>query len=149
MRLLFRFLLASDDGRILIDGQDLRELTPGQPARRDRPRAAGHGAVQRDDRRQHAYGRPGASRDAIEAAARAAQIHDFIATLPEGYETLVGERGLYKLSGGEKQRVAIARMVLKDPPILIFDEATSALGFAHRAPDPDGAAQDLPPAARH
>ncbi len=73
-----------------------------------------------------AYGRPGASQDAIEAAARAAQIHDFIASLPDGYETLVGERGL-KFSGGEKQRVAIARMVLKDPPILIFDEATSAL----------------------
>ena len=69
---------------------------------------------------------PGADQAAIEAAARAAQIHDFIATLPDRYDTLVGERGL-KFSGGEKQRVAIARMVLKDPPILIFDEATSAL----------------------
>jgi ATP-binding cassette subfamily B protein len=73
-----------------------------------------------------AYGRPGASQEAIEEAARAAQIHDFITTLPDRYDTLVGERGL-KLSGGEKQRVAIARMVLKDPPILVFDEATSAL----------------------
>ena len=73
-----------------------------------------------------AYGRPGASQAEIEAAAQAAQIHDFIGILPDGYDTVVGERGL-KLSGGEKQRVAIARMVLKDPPILIFDEATSAL----------------------
>jgi ATP-binding cassette subfamily B protein len=73
-----------------------------------------------------AYGRPGASQAEIESAAQAAQIHDFISILPDGYDTVVGERGL-KLSGGEKQRVAIARMVLKDPPILIFDEATSAL----------------------
>ena len=69
---------------------------------------------------------PAPAQAEIEAAARAAQIHDFIAGLPDGYDTMVGERGL-KLSGGEKQRVAIARMVLKDPPILIFDEATSAL----------------------
>jgi ATP-binding cassette subfamily B protein len=73
-----------------------------------------------------AYGRPGAAQAEIEAAAQAAQVHDFIGILPDGYDTLVGERGL-KLSGGEKQRVAIARMVLKDPPILVFDEATSAL----------------------
>lgn len=72
------------------------------------------------------FGRPGADRADIEAAARAAEIHDFIAALPDGYDTLVGERGL-KLSGGEKQRVAIARVVLKNPPILIFDEATSSL----------------------
>jgi ATP-binding cassette subfamily B protein len=72
------------------------------------------------------YGRPGAAQAEIEAAARAAQIHEFISILPDGYDTMVGERGL-KLSGGEKQRVAIARMVLKDPPILVFDEATSAL----------------------
>jgi ATP-binding cassette subfamily B protein len=73
-----------------------------------------------------AYGRPGAGRADIEEAARLARIHDFVAALPDGYETMVGERGL-KLSGGEKQRVAIARVVLKAPRILIFDEATSAL----------------------
>jgi len=73
-----------------------------------------------------AYGRPEASRVEIEAAARAAQIHDFVERLPDGYETTVGERGL-KLSGGEKQRVGIARTLLKDPPILLLDEATSAL----------------------
>jgi ATP-binding cassette subfamily B protein len=73
-----------------------------------------------------AYGRPGATPEQVHQAARAARIHDFITAMPKGYETLVGERGL-KLSGGEKQRVAIARTLLKDPPILIFDEATSAL----------------------
>jgi len=73
-----------------------------------------------------AYGKPGASKADIIAAARAASIHDFIETLPDGYATMVGERGL-KLSGGEKQRVAIARTIVKDPPILLLDEATSAL----------------------
>ncbi|MDG1168252.1 MAG: ATP-binding cassette domain-containing protein, partial [Sulfitobacter sp.] len=73
-----------------------------------------------------AYGRDGATQADVEAAAKAAQIHDFIAALPDGYETSVGERGL-KLSGGEKQRVGIARTLLKDPPILLLDEATSAL----------------------
>ncbi|MFX5668775.1 ATP-binding cassette domain-containing protein, partial [Acinetobacter baumannii] len=73
-----------------------------------------------------AYGKPGATREQIVAAAKAAYIHDFIESLPDGYASMVGERGL-KLSGGEKQRVAIARTLLKDPAILIFDEATSAL----------------------
>jgi ATP-binding cassette subfamily B protein len=125
VRLLFRFY-ETGEGRVLIDGQDLRDVT--QASLR-----AALGLVPQDTvlfndtiRANIAYGRPGASQPEIEAAARAAQIHDFISLLPDGYDTMVGERGL-KLSGGEKQRVAIARMVLKDPPILIFDEATSAL----------------------
>jgi ABC-type transport system involved in Fe-S cluster assembly fused permease/ATPase subunit len=77
-----------------------------------------------------AYGRPDATREEVEAAARSARIHDFIVNVPKGYDTIVGERGL-KLSGGEKQRVAIARTLLKDPPILVFDEATSALDSAN------------------
>ena len=79
-----------------------------------------------------AYGRPGASQAEIEHAARLAQVHDFVLRLPEGYQTKVGERGL-KLSGGEKQRVAIARTILKNPRILILDEATSALEHPDRA----------------
>jgi ATP-binding cassette, subfamily B, heavy metal transporter len=125
VRLLFRFYDV-DEGAILIDGQDLRDVT------QESLRSA-IGLVPQDTvlfnetiRANIAYGRPGAGQAEIEAAARAAQIHDFISLLPDGYDTVVGERGL-KLSGGEKQRVAIARMVLKDPPILIFDEATSAL----------------------
>ena len=125
VRLLFRFYDV-DEGRVLIDGQDLRDVT------QESLRAA-IGLVPQDTvlfndtiRANIAYGRPGAGQAEIEEAARAAQIHDFIRLLPDGYDTMVGERGL-KLSGGEKQRVAIARMVLKDPPILVFDEATSAL----------------------
>ncbi|MDR5770485.1 MULTISPECIES: ABC transporter ATP-binding protein/permease [unclassified Caballeronia] len=127
-RLLFRFydLDRAAGGRILIDGQDIRDVT------QDSLRAA-IGIVPQDtvlfnDSIYYniAYGKPTASRDEVIAAARAAHIHDFIETLPAGYDTPVGERGL-KLSGGEKQRVAIARTLLKNPPILIFDEATSAL----------------------
>ena len=114
------------EGRIRIDGQDIRDVT------QESLRAA-IGVVPQDTvlfndtiRYNIAYGRVGATQDEIEHAARLAQVHDFIASLPEGYDTRVGERGL-KLSGGEKQRVAIARTILKDPRILILDEATSAL----------------------
>jgi ATP-binding cassette subfamily B protein len=124
-RLLFRFYDVTG-GAIRIDGQDVREVT------QDSLHAA-IGVVPQDtvlfnDTVYYniAYGRPEASREEVEAAARAAKIHDFIVSLPEGYETRVGERGL-KLSGGEKQRVGIARTLLKNPPILLLDEATSAL----------------------
>ncbi|HEV2334341.1 MAG TPA: ABC transporter ATP-binding protein/permease [Stellaceae bacterium] len=124
-RLLFRFYDV-DDGAILIDGQDIRDIT--QDSLRRAIGVVPQDTVLFNDTIFYniAYGRPGASRAEIEAAARRAHIHDFIASLPDGYETMVGERGL-KLSGGEKQRVAIARVVLKAPKILIFDEATSAL----------------------
>ncbi|MCU7372113.1 ABC transporter ATP-binding protein/permease [Paucibacter sp. O1-1] len=124
-RLLYRFY-DLDAGRILIDDQDVRGVSQGSLRR-------AIGIVPQDTvlfndtvAYNIAYGRPGASREEVEGAARAAHIHDFIAATPKGYETMVGERGL-KLSGGEKQRVAIARTLLKNPPILIFDEATSAL----------------------
>src|SRR5690606_11704795 len=113
-------------GRILIDGQDIRDVT-------QRSLRAAIGIVPQDTvlfndtiHYNIAYGRPGASRDEVVTAARAAHVHDFIESLPRGYETPVGERGL-KLSGGEKQRIAIARTLLKNPAILVFDEATSAL----------------------
>jgi ATP-binding cassette subfamily B protein len=124
-RLLFRFYDV-DDGAIEIDGQDLREIT--QDSLRRAIGVVPQDTVLFNDTILYniAYGRPGASRTEIEAAARAARIHDFVAGLPDGYDTVVGERGL-KLSGGEKQRVAIARVVLKAPDILVFDEATSAL----------------------
>lgn len=124
-RLLFRFYDVTK-GSLRIDGQDVRDVT------QDSLHAV-IGVVPQDTVLFNdtifyniAYGRPEASQDEIEQAARAAKIHDFILTLPEGYETKVGERGL-KLSGGEKQRVGIARTLLKNPPILLLDEATSAL----------------------
>jgi ATP-binding cassette subfamily B protein len=127
-RLLFRFYDVTE-GAIRIDGQDLRAVTQASLRR-------AIGVVPQDTvlfndtiRYNIAYGRPDASEAEIVEAARLAQIHDFVARLPDGYETRVGERGL-KLSGGEKQRVAIARVILKAPDILIFDEATSALDSA-------------------
>jgi ATP-binding cassette subfamily B protein len=124
-RLLFRFYDV-DEGAIEIDGQDIRDIT--QDSLRRAIGVVPQDTVLFNDTIFYniAYGRSGAGRAEIEAAARRAHIHDFIASLPDGYETMVGERGL-KLSGGEKQRVAIARVVLKAPKILIFDEATSAL----------------------
>ena len=124
-RLLFRFYDVSA-GAIEIDGQDIRDIT--QDSLRRAIGVVPQDTVLFNDTIFYniAYGRPGASRAEIEEAARFAHIHDFIAALPDGYQTMVGERGL-KLSGGEKQRVAIARVILKTPKILIFDEATSAL----------------------
>jgi ATP-binding cassette subfamily B protein len=124
-RLLFRFY-DIQGGAIRIDGQDIRHVT--QDSLRHAIGIVPQDTVLFNDTIEYniAYGRPGASRADIVAAARAASIHDFIESLPDGYATMVGERGL-KLSGGEKQRVAIARTLLKNPAILIFDEATSAL----------------------
>ena len=124
-RLLFRFYDVTG-GRILIDGQDIREVS--QQSLRRAIGIVPQDTVLFNDTIGYniGYGRDGASQAEIEGAARGAAIHDFIASLPDGYETKVGERGL-KLSGGEKQRVAIARTLLKNPPLLILDEATSAL----------------------
>jgi ATP-binding cassette subfamily B protein len=124
-RLLFRFYDVNA-GRITIDGQDIRDVT--QASVRDALGVVPQDTVLFNDTIYYnvSYGRPEATREEIENAARVAHIADFIARLPAKWETTVGERGL-KLSGGEKQRVSIARTVLKDPPILVFDEATSAL----------------------
>jgi ATP-binding cassette, subfamily B, heavy metal transporter len=128
-RLLYRFYDVQG-GVIAIDGQDLRSVTQGSV--RQRIGIVPQDTVLFNDSVAYniAYGRPGATQAEVEGAARAARIHDFIVSTPKGYETTVGERGL-KLSGGEKQRVAIARTLLKDPPIMIFDEATSALDSAN------------------
>ena len=134
-RLLYRFYDVSAGpekagGGISIDGQDLRAVT--QASLRAAIGIVPQDTVLFNDTVQYniAYGRTGSGREEVESAAKAAHIHDFIVATPAGYETMVGERGL-KLSGGEKQRVAIARTLLKNPPILIFDEATSALDSAN------------------
>jgi ATP-binding cassette, subfamily B, heavy metal transporter len=124
-RLLFRFYDVAG-GALKIDGQDIREVT--QQSLHLAIGVVPQDTVLFNDTIGYniAYGRDGATQEEVEDAARAAQIHDFIMSLPQGYDTTVGERGL-KLSGGEKQRVGIARTLLKDPPILLLDEATSAL----------------------
>ncbi len=128
-RLLYRFY-DIQEGHVRIGGQDIRSVT--QASLRQAIGIVPQDTVLFNDTIAYniAYGRPGATHDEVVAAAKAARIDGFIAGLPLGYETVVGERGL-KLSGGEKQRVAIARTLLKDPPILIFDEATSALDSAN------------------
>jgi ATP-binding cassette, subfamily B, heavy metal transporter len=124
-RLLFRFYDVNK-GALLIDGQDVREIS--QTSLHDKIGIVPQDTVLFNDTIGYniLYGRSDASIEEMIDAARAAKIHDFIVSLPDGYETTVGERGL-KLSGGEKQRVGIARTLLKNPPILLLDEATSAL----------------------
>ena len=125
LRLLFRFFDV-DGGRITIDGVDIRDVTQGSV--RHLLGIVPQDTVLFNDTIYYNihYGRPDATHEDVVAAAKMAQIHEFIVSLPQGYDSVVGERGL-KLSGGEKQRIAIARAVLKDPKIMVFDEATSAL----------------------
>ncbi len=124
-RILFRFYEVSG-GKVLIDGQDIRDVT--QESLRAAIGMVPQDTVLFNDTIEYniRYGKPDAKQAEVREAARLAQIHDFIVSTPQGYNALVGERGL-KLSGGEKQRVAIARTILKAPPILMLDEATSAL----------------------
>jgi ABC-type multidrug transport system, ATPase and permease components len=123
---LIQRLYDISEGRITIDGQDIAHVQAGVVAQPDRIVQQEPVLFHRSLAENIAYARPGASRAEIERAAKLASAHDFIATLPHGYDTLVGERGI-KLSGGERQRVAIARAFLADAPILILDEATSSL----------------------
>jgi ATP-binding cassette subfamily B protein len=135
-RLMFRFYdvgigkAGASGGRITIAGQDIKSVT--QSSVRQSIGIVPQDTVLFNDTVEYniAYGHPGASRAEVEVAAKAAHIHSFISSTPMGYDTMVGERGL-KLSGGEKQRVAIARTLLKNPPVMIFDEATSALDSAN------------------
>jgi ATP-binding cassette, subfamily B, heavy metal transporter len=128
-RLLYRFYDVQQ-GRITIAGQDIKKVT--QASVRQAIGIVPQDTVLFNDTIEYniAYGKPGASHAEVEEAAKSARIHGFIASTPLGYQTMVGERGL-KLSGGEKQRVAIARTLLKNPPVVIFDEATSALDSAN------------------
>ena len=128
-RLLYRFYDVQQ-GRITIAGQDIKQVT--QASVRQSIGIVPQDTVLFNDTVEYniAYGKPGATHQDVEEAAKAARIHDFIVSTPLGYGTMVGERGL-KLSGGEKQRVAIARTLLKNPPVVIFDEATSALDSAN------------------
>lgn len=132
-RLLYRFYDVSnhaEGGRITIAGQDIKQVT--QSSVRQSIGIVPQDTVLFNDTVEYniAYGKPGATHAEVEEAARSARIHGFITSTPAGYQTMVGERGL-KLSGGEKQRVAIARTLLKNPPVVIFDEATSALDSAN------------------
>ncbi|MCZ8258354.1 MAG: ABC transporter ATP-binding protein/permease, partial [Polaromonas sp.] len=132
-RLLYRFYDVSnhaEGGRITIGGQDIKQVT--QSSVRQSIGIVPQDTVLFNDTVEYniAYGKPGATHAEVEEAARSARIHSFIVSTPAGYQTMVGERGL-KLSGGEKQRVAIARTLLKNPPVVIFDEATSALDSAN------------------
>lgn len=124
-RLLFRFY-EIDQGRIFVDGQDIRKVT--QNSLRKSMGVVPQDTVLFNDTIFYniKYGKFSATKEEVEAAAKSAQIHDKISVFPDGYETRVGERGM-RLSGGEKQRIAIARTLLRNPPIVLLDEATSAL----------------------